>query len=82
MPDPRYLRRPTAELADADPAITLPYGLTHTAVVAAINDLYAYLYAINRASVDHGYERLDDFMQRAAFSGMLSDLFARNIETA
>jgi len=79
MMSPRYIERPTADLADADVSVWLPYGLTHTAVVRAINDMYAYLHAINRASIDHGYERLDDFMQKAAFSGLLSDLSVRSI---
>jgi hypothetical protein len=76
---PRYIERPSADLADADPSIVLPYGLTHTAVVRAVNDIYHYLHAINRASIDHGYERLDDFMQKAAFSGLLSDLAVRSM---
>lgn len=74
MTGPRFLERPTAEIADAEPSVPLPYGLTATAVVAAVNDLYAYLHAINRASVDHGYPRLEELMQRAAFSGLVSGL--------
>lgn len=82
MPSPHFLERPVADVADADPTVPLPYGLTHTAVVDAVNDIYAYLHAINRASIDYGYERLDDFMQRAAFSGLLSDLAVRAMATA
>lgn len=71
---PRYLDRPTAGLADADSAVALPYGLTHTAVVAAVNDIYAYLHAMNSASIEYGYARLEELMQPAAFSGLLSGL--------
>jgi hypothetical protein len=71
---PPYLNRPTAELADADPGIALPYGLTATAVVAAVNDIHAYLNAINSASVGHGYPRLEELMQAAGFSGLVSGL--------
>ncbi|MGH2446332.1 MAG: hypothetical protein ACRDGD_09885 [Candidatus Limnocylindria bacterium] len=71
---PPYLDRPTAQPSDADSAVALPYGLSAAAVVAAVNDIHAYLYAMNSASVEHGYQRLEELMQPAAFSGMLSGL--------
>jgi hypothetical protein len=71
---PRYLERPEAVLADADPAIPLPYGLTAKAVVAAVNDIHAYLNVMNRAAIDHGYPRLEELMQPAGFSGLISGL--------
>jgi hypothetical protein len=40
MPPP-YLERPRADPADLA-VVPLPYGLTPTAVIAAINDIYAY----------------------------------------
>lgn len=52
----------------------MPYGMHADGVVGAINELYAYLYALNRTSVDHGYDRLEDLMQPAGFSGLLSNL--------
>jgi hypothetical protein len=79
---PNYLKRPTADIADADPGIAVPYGLTATAVVTAINDLYAYLHAINRASIDYGYDRLEDGMRAADFSGFLSELAVRAMARA
>jgi hypothetical protein len=48
-------------------------------VVRAVNDMYAYLHALNRASIDHGYNRLEDLMQPAGFSGLLSNVFVRSI---
>lgn len=82
MPGPRYLERPTADIADAEASIALPFGLTHTAVVRAINDIYAYLYALNRASRDYGYDRLEDGMRAADFSGFLSELAVRAMAKA
>lgn len=76
---PRYLDRPAADPADADAAIALPYGMNSERIVAAINDLYAYLHALNRASIDHGYDRLEDIMLPAGFSGLLSELLVRAI---
>ncbi len=43
-------------------------------VVTAVNDLYSYLHAINRASVEYGYDRLADIQLRAAFSGLVSEV--------
>lgn len=76
---PRYLNRPEALEGDADVSVELPYGMTAAGVVAAINDAYAYLHALNRASIEHGYNRLEDLMQPAGFSGLLSQLFVRSL---
>lgn len=76
---PRYLERPDANIEHANEAIPLPYGMTARAIVRAINDVYAYLHALNRASVEHGYDRLEDLMQPAGFSGLLSNLFVRSV---
>lgn len=74
MAGPRFLERPSADLSEADPSVVLPYGLSAPAVVKAVNDIYAYLHAINRSSVDHGYNRLEDLMQAAGYSGLMSGL--------
>jgi len=76
---PRYLERPQAAIEDADSNVVMPYGMTATGIVAGVNDLYAYLQALNRASIEHGYERLEDIMLPAGFSGLLSELFVRAI---
>jgi hypothetical protein len=78
---PRYLERPEAlpsDLAD----VSLPYGLTPTAVLTALNDIYAYLHAINRSSIDYGYDRLEDLMRAADFSGFLSELTVKALAEA
>ncbi len=71
---PRYTERPQADLRDANTAITLPHGMNAAGVVTAVNDLYSYLHAINRASVEYGYDRLADIQLRAAFSGLVSEV--------
>ena len=50
----------------------MPYGMHAAGLIAAINDVYAYLHAVNVASVEHGYGRLEELMQKAGFSGLLS----------
>jgi hypothetical protein len=60
-------------MEEADASIVLPYGLTAAHVVAAVNRVYSYLHAVNSASVMHGYPRLEDIIQPAGFSGLLSE---------
>lgn len=76
---PRYLERPEAKIDEAVATTALPYGMTGEGVVKAINDMYAYLHALNKASVEHGYSRLEDLMQPAGFSGLMSNVFVRSI---
>jgi len=79
---PRYIDRPQATSSDANAGVALPYGMDAPGIVAAINDLYAYLHAINRASIEYGYDRLEDIMQRAAFSGLISEIMVRSLASA
>ena len=77
MGTPHYLERPEATLAETKASVALPYGLTAEHCVAAINDVYAYLHAVNSAAALHGYPRLEDIIQAASFSGLLSELVCR-----
>lgn len=72
---PKYLARPGARIDEGETSINLPYGLTLAGIVAVLNDVYAYLHAINTASVEHGYGRLEELMQPAGYSGLLSQLY-------
>ena len=62
--------------------VDLPYGLTPGGIVDAIGELHAYLHAINTASVEYGYGRLEDFMQPAGFSGLVSNVVVRAVAKA
>ncbi|MDA8204087.1 MAG: hypothetical protein M0Z49_15285 [Chloroflexi bacterium] len=76
---PRYLERPIADAADLDLAVTLPYGMTAAGILAAITDIYAYIHAVNAASIEHRYDRLEDLMLPASFSGLISELVVRAV---
>jgi len=76
---PRYIERPEATLDDADTSIALPYGMDAAGVVKAVNDFYAYLHAINSAGISYGYARLEELLQRAAFSGLISEVMVRSL---
>ena len=60
----------------------MPYGMHAEGLVAAMNGVYAYLHAVNVASVEHGYGRLEELMQKAGFSGLLSQSFMRAVAGA
>jgi hypothetical protein len=76
---PRYLERPVADAADLDLTIALPYGMTALGILAAISDIYAYIQAVNDASIQHRYDRLEDLMLPASFSGLISELVVRAV---
>ncbi|MGA3058628.1 MAG: hypothetical protein ABSE70_11455 [Candidatus Limnocylindrales bacterium] len=77
MGTPHYLLRPIADAADLSPGVSLPYGLSGSHVVTAINDIYSYLHAVNSAAALYGYPRVEDIIQPASFSGLLSELVCR-----
>ena len=79
MPDPLYLTRPAVDPRDGDRRVDLPYGMTTDGIIAAVGDLHAYFHALNEASVRHGYERLEDIILAASFSGLASELFVRAV---
>lgn len=79
---PSYLQRESAAPEDVDPSIGMPYGMHAAGLIGAINDVYAYLHAINVAGVDHGYGRLEELMQPAGFSGLLSQSFMAAVAKA
>lgn len=76
----RYLERPSASPGHLNSTLDLPYGATAEAIVEAVNEVYAYLHALNDASVEAGYGRLEDLIQPPAnFSGFLSNVFVRAV---
>lgn len=74
MSPARYLGRVEVSESDAHHDVALPYGLTAAGLVGAMRELHAYLHAINTASVEYGYGRLEDFMQPAGFSSLVSNV--------
>lgn len=52
----------------------MPYGLRVGEVKAAIDDVYDFLYNVNKFLLDRGWDRLEETLSAAAFSGMLSEM--------
>lgn len=73
---PRYVERPVADPAglrddDALPR-ELPYNLRARDVLRTIEDLYEMLHEVNLRLHDMGYDRLEELLDPAGFSGLIS----------
>jgi len=79
---PRWTDRALAKPSDLDHSVVMPYGMHAPGILSAIEDLYSYLQAINQSSVAHGYERLEEIMLPAGFSGLMSELSVRAVSHA
>lgn len=82
MTPARYLNKPKAHPEYANEKISMPYGMNAKGVLLAIDDVYSYLFALNHESIQHGYPRLEDLMQPAGFSGLLSNIVVRAMASA
>ncbi len=78
----RYTRRQHASVQDANLKVKLRYGITAKDVVDAVNDLYAYLHAINKSAIRLSYGRLEESMLPAAFSGFISETMVQSFAHA
>lgn len=82
MTPARYLNRPQARKEYANRRVVMPYGMNADGIVLAIDDVYSYLFALNHESIQHGYPRLEDLMQPAGYSGLLSNIVVRAMANA
>lgn len=73
---PRYVERPVADPAglrdDRDLPWELPYNLRARDVLRTIEDLYEMLHEVNVRLHDLGYDRLEELLDPAGFSGLVS----------
>jgi hypothetical protein len=76
---PKYIDRPTLHPKGFDEAVELPYGLRASEIKAAIDDIYDFLYTMNKFMVEHGWERLEETLSAATFSGVISELFVAGV---
>lgn len=73
---PRYVERPVADAAglrdELDLPWTLPYNLKPRDVFRTVEDLYEMLHEVNVRLHDLGYDRLEELLDPAGFSGLVS----------
>ena len=69
----RYIERPTLHPRGFLPDARLPYDLRVTEVRAAMDDFYDFLYNINTFLDSRGYDRLEEMLSGATYSGLVSE---------
>jgi hypothetical protein len=74
-----YVERAMLHPRGFNEAAGLPYGLRVSEVKAAIDDIYDFLHQVNRLLVEKGWDRLEETLSAAAFSGLLSELLVEGI---
>lgn len=75
---PRFTDRPNVHPRGFNYDLRLPYGLRVGEVRAAIEDIYDFLHNVNRFLTDKGWDRLEETLMPATFSGMISELVVQS----
>jgi hypothetical protein len=69
---PRFIQRAPTDQSGLVEEAELPYHLAPRDVVRLVEDLHDLLHDINRMLVDRGYERMEELLDPAGFSGFIS----------
>jgi hypothetical protein len=73
------LERSTLHPRGFNEGAALPYGLRVAEINAALNDVYNFFYDVNRYLIEKGWDRLEETLLAASFSGMLSEMVVQGI---
>ena len=57
----------------------LPYSLRMSCFAEAMQDVYDFLYNVNKLLLEEGLQRLDDMLRPAAMSGIISDMLTARL---
>jgi hypothetical protein len=75
----RYIDRPTLHPKGFSAQTALPYDLRAAEVRAAMDDLYDFLYNVNTFLTSRGYERMEELLAGAVYSGVVSELVVQSL---
>ncbi len=75
---PRFTDRPNLHPKGFNHSLKLPYGLRVAEVRAAIEDIYDFLHNVNRFLTERGWDRLEETLLAATFSGVLSEMVVQS----
>jgi hypothetical protein len=75
---PRFIDRPNLHPKGFNQTVKLPYGLRVAEVRAAVEDIYDFLHNVNRFLTERGWERLEETLLAATFSGVLSEMVVQS----
>jgi hypothetical protein len=76
---PAYVERATLHPKGFSETVQLPYGFRASEVKAAIDDIYDFLYNVNRFLTERGWDRLEETLSAATFSGVMSELVVEGV---
>jgi len=79
MPSGRYIERPTLHPKGFVSQAKLPYDLRVAEVRAAMDDMYDFLYNVNSFLTARGYDRFEEMLAGAAYSGVMSELVVQSL---
>lgn len=71
-PVPRFIQKPPTDPAGLRTGIALPYHLRPNDVLRMVEDLHDLLHDVNSLLVDRGYDRMEELLDPAGFSGFVS----------
>lgn len=74
-----FIDRATLHPKGWNEQVRLPYDLRASEIKAAFDDIYDFLYNINRFLVERGWDRLEETLSAATFSGVMSELVVEGI---
>jgi hypothetical protein len=74
-----FIDRATLHPKGWNETVRLPYDLRASEIKAAIDDIYDFLYNVNRFLIERGWDRLEETLSAATFSGVLSELVVEGV---
>src|SRR3990170_471001 len=75
---PHSTDRPNLHPRGFNHSMDLPYGLRVTEVRAALEDIYDFLHNVNRFLTERGWDRLEETLMAATFSGVISEMVVQS----
>ncbi len=74
-----FIDRATLHPKGWNEGVDLPYDLRVSEVKAAIDDIYDFLYNVNKFLIERGWDRLEETLSAATFSGVMSELVVEGV---
>ena len=75
---PQFTDRPNLHPRGFNHGLKLPYGLRVAEVRAAIEEIYDFLHNVNRFLTERGWDRLEETLMAATFSGVISEMVVQS----
>ena len=71
---PRFTDRPNLHPRGFNRHADLPYGLRVAEIRGALEDIYDFPHNVNRFLTERGWDRLEETLEAATFSGVISEM--------